>query len=316
MVDEIHQLGLKVGIYSTPWVTSYDAHIGGSSENADGSWDSKTMTKGPKNKKILPYAIGHYHFSTNDANQWAAWGMDYLKYDWCPNEVPETKEMADALRASGRDIIYSLSNQTPFTSAPALAPLANSWRICGDISDSWSSIFNHGFHQDRWAPFARPGHWNDPDMFEVGAKGGGKPKRLTPDEQYTHVSQWCLLSAPLLLGCDLDYLNDFTIGLLSNDEVLDIDQDELGKEATSVSRQGKLEIYAKPLADGSWAAGLFNLSDQPATVTLKWTDIGVKGNQKVRDLWRQKDLGTMTDSFSTPVNPHGVVLVKLTPALP
>lgn len=151
-------------------------------------------------------------------------------------------------------------------------------------------------------------------MFEVGAKGGGKPKLLTADEQYTHVSQWCLLSAPLLLGCDLDHLDAFTVGLLSNDEVLDLNQDELGRQATNVSKQGSFEIYAKPLADGSWAAGMFNLGNAAGTVTLKWSDIGVSGPQRVRDLWRQRDLGTFTGTFSAPVNPHGVILVKVIPA--
>ncbi len=316
MVDEIHGMGLKAGIYSTPWVTSYAGHVGGSSENADGAWDHTTMTKGPKNQKVLPFAIGKYHFFTNDAKQWAAWGIDYLKYDWAPNELPETKEMEDALRASGRDIVLSLSNNTTnslFNIIGDMSKVANCWRIGGDIGDSWGSIVGHGFHQDKWAPFARPGHWNDPDMFEIGASGGGKPKRLTPDEQYAHVSQWCLVSAPLLLGCDLDHLDDFTVSLLNNDEVLDVNQDELGKEATSVSKQGDLEIYARPLADGTWVAGLFNLGNAPASVTLKWTDIGISGSQKVRDLWRQKDLGAFTDSFSSPVNPHGVVLVRVIP---
>ena len=153
-------------------------------------------------------------------------------------------------------------------------------------------------------------------MFEVGANGNGKPKRLTPDEQYTHVSQWCLLSAPLILGCDLDYLDPFTISLLSNDEVIDLDQDELGKQATNISRQGKLEVYAKPLSDGSWGVGLYNLGETPSTVTLHWNDLHISGRQKVRDLWRQQDLGTFTETFSTPVNPHGVVLVKVSPAAP
>ena len=316
MVDEIHKLGLKAGIYSSPWVTTYGGQIGGSSENPDGSWDPKTMRQGPKNQKTLPFAIGKYQFYTNDVKQWADWGFDYLKWDWNPNELPETKEMDETLKATNRDILFSLSNQTPFKSIAELRPFANAWRITTDIGDSWSSIVNNGFHQDRWAPFSGPGHWNDPDMFEVGANGTGKPKRLTPDEQYTHVSQWCLLSAPLILGCDLDYLDPFTISLLSNDEVIDLDQDELGKQATNVSKQGKLEVYAKPLSDGSWGVGLYNLGETPSTVSLHWNDLHISGPQKVRDLWRQQDLGTFTDTFSTPVNPHGVVLVKVSPAVP
>ena len=226
--EQVHALGLKLGIYSTPWVTSYGGRIGGSSENPQGLWDVKTMTKGPKNKKILPFAIGRYHFFKEDAKQWAAWNIDYLKFDWNPIEKPETEEMAQALHASGRDIVYSLSNSCPFQNAADISPLANCWRVCGDDNDTWDSIRGNGFGHDKWAPYARPGHWNDPDMFEVGANGGGKLKRLTPDELYTHVSIWCLLSAPLLLGCDLDYLDKFTLGLLTNDEVLGVNQDSLG----------------------------------------------------------------------------------------
>jgi alpha-galactosidase len=316
MADEIHGMGLKLGIYSTPWVTSYGGHVGGSSENSEGTWDKATMTKGPKNRKQLPFAIGQYHFFTNDAKQWAAWGVDYLKFDWAPNELPETMEMEGALRASGRDIVLSLSNNTTnslFNIIGDMSKVANCWRIGGDINDSWGSIVGHGFHQDKWATFARPGHWNDPDMFEIGANGGGSPKRLTPDEQYTHVSLWCLVSAPLLLGCDLDHLDDFTLGLLTNDEVIDVDQDESGKEATHVSGQGDIEVYAKPLADGSWAAGLFNLGKTEAPVTVKWSDLGLSGKQKVRDLWRQQDAGSFDDGYTVPVASHGVVLIRVSP---
>jgi alpha-galactosidase len=314
MADEIHGMGLKLGIYSTPWVTSYGGHTGGSSENPDGIWDKRTMTQGRKNAKQLPFAIGQYHFATNDTKQWAAWGIDYVKYDWAPNELPETKEMEDAIHASGRDILLSLSNNTTnslFGIIGDMSKVANCWRIGGDINDSWGSIAGHGFHQDKWAPYASPGHWNDPDMFEIGTNGGGKPKRLTPDEQYTHVSLWCLLSAPLLLGCDLEHLDAFTIGLLSNDEVLDVDQDELGKQATNVSRQGNMEVYVKPLFDGSWAVGLFNLDKIEAPVTVKWSDLKITGKQKVRDLWRQKDLGIFDDSYTATVPSHGVVFIRV-----
>jgi alpha-galactosidase len=231
--------------------------------------------------------------------------------------------MAQALRASGRDIVFSLSNNASnslFQVIGGVSPWANSWRISGDISDNWASLKSHGFYNDKWAPFSRPGHWNDPDMFEVGTNGGGKPKRLTADEQYTHVSLWCLLSAPLLLGCDLAHLDKFTLGLLTNDEVLDVNQDTLGKQATCVSKQpgdktGDLEVFAKPLDDGTWAVGLFNLSSSAATVQVNWSDLtGVTGSQLVRDLWRQKDLGTFGEHYSATVASHGVVLLKVSRA--
>jgi alpha-galactosidase len=145
-----------------------------------------------------------------------------------------------------------------------VAPLAQSWRTTTDISDNWKRVaYDIGFNQDKWASYARPGHFNDADMLVIGNIGGwsGKPRptKLTPDEQYTHISLWCLLSAPLLIGCDLEKLDDFTLSLLSNDEVLEIDQDTLGKQATQVGGQGDLKVYAKPLDDGSLAVGLFNL---------------------------------------------------------
>jgi alpha-galactosidase len=313
MVDEIHKMGLKVGIYSSPWVTTYGGQVGGSSDNPDGFWDPKTMRQGIKNQKTFPYAIGKYHFFKNDAKQWAEWGFDYLKWDWNPNEVPETKEMYEALRATNRDFVFSLSNQTPFKELPGLLPYANCWRVSGDIGDHWNSLLSNAFNHDQWAPFARPGHWNDPDMFEIGANANGKPKRLTPDEQYTHVSLWCLLSSPLILGCDLDYLDAFTIGLLSNDEVIDVNQDELGKQATCVFKHGAIEIYAKPLSDGSWAVGLFNLGLTPASANVKWSYLNLAGAQIVRDLWRQQNLGRYADAFSAEVNAHGVALIKVSP---
>ncbi len=317
LCDTIHKLGLKVGIYSTPWTTSYATYIGGSAENPEGTWSKPTIPKrGNVNKKILPWAIGKYHFATNDARQWAAWGIDYLKYDWNPNEVPETREMYDALRASGRDIVLSLSNSTPFTNAPALSRIANCWRTTGDIRDTWDSMSRKGFGEDKWEPLAAPGHWNDPDMLVVGCVGWGSPHstRLTPDEQYTHITLWCLLSAPLLLGGDLERLDDFTLNLLTNDEVLAVDQDALGKQARCIAKDSELRVYAKGLADGSKAVGLFNLGTNRASVTVRWSDLKLTGRLPVRDLWRQRDLGWFEAQFQTPVAPHGAELVKMGPA--
>jgi alpha-galactosidase len=314
LCDEIHGLGLKIGIYSTPWVTSYANHPGGSAENSEGSWDKPAIEKkGHVNKKMLPWAIGKYSFATNDARQWAAWGMDYLKYDWNPNEEPETREMYNALRSSGRDIVLSLSNSTPFTNAPALSKIANCWRTTGDIRDNWDSMSKKGFGQDKWEPFVSRGHWNDPDMLVVGWVGWGTPHpaKLTPDEQYTHITCWCLLSAPLLLGCDMEKLDDFTLGLLTNDEVLAVNQDPLGKQATAVSNDDNLLVYSKDLEDGSKAVGLFNLGPQSAKVNAKWNDLKISGKRAVRDLWRQKELGVFEKKFELNIASHGAELVKM-----
>jgi alpha-galactosidase len=312
--DEIHSMGLKIGIYSTPWVESYGHHIGGSANNPQGTFE-RTKENVPRNKKLLPFAIGSYQFVDDDVKQWAAWGIDYLKYDWNPIEIPETKKMFDALRNSGRDIVYSLSNSTPFATIADLSAISNAWRTGGDIRDNWKSLKSRIFTQDKWAQYARPGHWNDPDMMVVGYVGWGKgpnPTTLTPDEQYTHMSAWCLMSVPLLLGCDLTKLDPFTLSLLTNDEVIAVNQDPLGKQATVISRQGESGVMAKNMEDGSIAAGLFNLGDNgKQQVVLSWADLKISGKYIVRDLWRQKDLGTFEGEFKADVNQHGVVFVAL-----
>ncbi len=312
LCDAVHALGLKIGIYSTPWTTSYANHIGGSSENPDGDWNPPTIPKkGNVNKKILPWAIGKYSFAKNDAQQWAAWGIDYLKYDWNPNELPETQEMYDALRHSGRDIIFSLSNNTPFTNAPALSKLANCWRTSGDIKANWQSMSSKGFGEDKWLPLAKSGHWNDPDMLEIGTHENNQPG-LTRDEEYTHMTLWCLVSAPLLLGNDLSKLDEFTLNVLENDEVSAVNQDALGKQASTLCTEGNLRILAKDLEDGTKAVGLFNIGNEAAAmVKVKWSDLNISGKKTVRDLWQQKDLGKFNDEFSMKVAPHSAELVKI-----
>jgi alpha-galactosidase len=336
LADEVHGLGLRFGIYSTPWRGTYEGHVGGSSDHADGTYDwVKTgdhnefyrYGKDPKTQgrvKMKNWVIGKYSFAKNDVAQWAAWGVDYLKYDWFPNDVAHVAEMSAALRASGRDIVYSLSNTGIYDDAADYARLSNLWRTTGDIRDTWQSVSANGFSQDRWAAYTGPGHWSDPDMLVVGMVGGWDghphPTRLTPDEQYAHISLWCLLAAPLIIGCDIAQIDDFTLGLLTNDEVLAIDQDSLGKQATQASNENGKVVYAKTLEDGSMAVGLFNRGETETTIAATWGPWGClptpRQNEKraVRDLWRQKDLGTFTNKFEAKVAPHGVVLVKIGPA--
>jgi alpha-galactosidase len=331
LAEEIHDLGLKFGIYSGPWRGTYAGFVGGSSDNADGTYDwveagnvnEFYKLKTPNNKPAwINWNFGKHSFAKQDARQWAVWGVDYLKYDWFPNDVPHVAEMSDALHKTDRDIVYSLSNTGIYDNAPDYVRLANLWRTTGDINDSWSSVSRIGFSQDRWAGYTGPGHWSDPDMLVVGKVGWGPslhPTRLTPDEQYTHISLWCLLSAPLLIGCDIAQMDEFTLGLLSNDEVLAIDQDSLGKQATQISNDNGKVVYAKTLEDGSFAVGLFNRGETETTVGVKWGPWGTlatpDGGAKfvVRDLWRQKDLGEFKGKFETKVAPHGVVLVKIRP---
>ena len=315
LVDDVHDLGLKIGTYSTPWIESYGHRIGGSAMNSEGKFE-RTKENVARNKKLLPYAIGTHHFWNNDAKQFADWGFDYLKYDWNPIELTETKAMYDALRNSGRDVVYSLSNSTPFETIADLSKVSNAWRTGGDIKDNWKSLKSRIFTQDKWAKYARPGHWNDPDMMIVGVVGWNAqekwPSKLTPDEHYTHMSAWCLMSVPLLLGNDIEQLDEFTFGLLTNDEVNAVNQDPLGKQATVLAKDGDIGIMAKVMEDGSKVAGLFNLADNGTQkVVLKWSDLGIKGKYIVRDLWRQKDLGTFEGAFSADVPQHGVVMVRL-----
>jgi alpha-galactosidase len=302
LCDQIHAMGLKFGIYSTPWETSYAWHTGGSSETPDGAFKAVQSSK----------KIGQYHFATNDAAQWAAWGVDYLKYDWHPIEFPETKEMADALRNSGRDILFSLSNGMNLTNGPTIGKIANSWRTTGDIKANWNSMSRQGFGQDKWRPYSSPGHWNDPDMLEI-ATAESKQPGLTPDEEYTHMTLWCLICSPLLLANDLSHMDAFTLNLLENDDVIAVNQDSLGDQAVTVAHDGDARVYAKKLEDGSRAVGLFNTGTNNITVTVKWSDLGINGTHAVRDLWRQKDLGNSKDEFSLPVASHSAELVKIAP---
>lgn len=344
---QIHALGLKFGIYSTPARTTFGWHVGSSADHADGSYDWITNKEHDDVYKYLlpefpsffdriewlkPFAdrakkksrsvftkarrtVG-YPFVEEDVHQWSAWDVDYLKYDWLPIDIPHAAAMSEQLRTAGRDIVYSVSNNADFRLAPELSRIANSWRTTVDITDSWKSVSAIGFSQDKWASFNRPGHYNDPDMLVLGHVLWSQPERsrLTSDEQYTHMSLWCLLSGPLLLGADLDKLDPFTRGLLTNDEVIDIDQDVLCKQAVCVARNGSANVYAKPLEDGSLAVGLFNRGPKNAVVRASWSDLGISGAQIVRDLWRQKDLGKFDRQFEAAVASHGVVLLRIIPA--
>jgi alpha-galactosidase len=316
LAASVHGLGLKLGIYSTPWITSYATHAGGSSDNPTGVWVKPDGPKQP-NRKIKPWAIGTHSFASPDARQWAEWGVDYLKYDWNPNEVPETAEMLAALRTSGRDIIYSLSNASPFQFIGELSHLSNSWRTTGDIRDTWGSMQRIGFSQEKWRPFSGPGHWNDPDMLVVGQVGWGPklhPTYLTPNEQYTHLTLWSLLAAPLLIGCDLERLDEFTLNLLTNDEILEVDQDPRGEQAAQVFADGRRQAWVRPLEDGSSAIGLFNLSRNSDVVSVSWAQLGFgSAPARARDLWRQQDIKVNTDGLTFELPRHGTIMIRVWP---
>jgi alpha-galactosidase len=325
MVDYIHSLGLKAGIYSTPYISSYAAYVGGSSDFPKGgeTHDSIKINRQPFMR------IGKHRFETNDALQMAEWGFDFLKYDW-RIDVNSTERMSAALKKSGRDIVFSISNNAPIEKADDWARLTNMWRTGPDIRDSWTSLYLLSFTIDNWAEYAGPGHWNDPDMMILGNVSTGAeihPTRLTPDEQYTHVSIFSLLAAPLLIGCPIEQLDDFTLNLLTNDEVIDINQDPLGKPARLMADENGVQIWTKPLEDGSFAVGLFYTDDfgktpqtyfrwgdeTSKTFTFDFAKAGLNGKWKLRDVWRQADLGEFDGSFSTEIRHHGVVLLKAFP---
>ena len=299
LTDYVHSKGLKIGLYSSPGPKTCAGHE------------------------------GSYKHEEQDARRYGEWGFDYLKYDWCsygglvPNPdhaglLKPYQIMRAALDKAPRDIVFSLCQYGMGNVWEWGAQVGgNCWRTTGDITDTWSSMAGIGFGQAGHEKFAGPGHWNDPDMLVVGFVGWSakvRPTRLTPSEQYTHISLWCLLCSPLLIGCDMTKLDDFTLNLLSNDEVLDVSQDPLGRQAGRIAKNGELEVWAKDLEDGSKAVGLFNRGEDQASMALKWSDLGLTGRHAVRDLWRQQDLGGFADQFQTEVSRHGVVLVKVAPA--
>jgi alpha-galactosidase len=296
LADAVHARGLKLGIYSSPGPKTC--------EGFEGSWQHEER----------------------DAATFAGWGIDFLKYDWCSYEdiapvhtLAELQKpylvMRDALRRVDRDIVYSLCQYGFGDVWQWGADVGgNLWRSSGDLLDNWSNLESVGFRQAGREIWTRPGHWNDTDMLVVGNVGWGPnlhPTRLTPNEQMLHLALWALQAAPLFIGADLSTLDAFTLALLTNDEVLDVDQDPLGRAAARVWKQERLEVWARPLADGTTAVGLFNRGLTSRPVTARWSQLGLHGRQPVRDLWQRQDLGKFNDSFTATVPRHGVVFVKI-----
>ncbi|HEY5405812.1 MAG TPA: glycoside hydrolase family 27 protein [Ginsengibacter sp.] len=296
--DWLHNKGLHFGIYSSPGPLT----CGG--------------------------FLGSYKNELKDAETYAAWGVDYLKYDWCSYDriagndtsleayIKPYAIMDSALQLQHRNIVYSLCQYgMKEVWKWGTQVHAQSWRTTEDIEDTWQSLLHIGFEQAPLFRYAAPGHWNDPDMMIVGDVGWGEnlhPSRLTPDEQYTHVSLWCLLSAPLLIGCDVSKLNEFTLNLLTNPEVLAIDQDILGRQAHRIINKNRIQVWAKDMFDGSIVMGIFNMDTTYRTVSLSYQDLGLTKTALIRDVWREKDLGKIKNAFSTLIAPHGVTLIKIT----
>lgn len=313
--DYIHGNGLKMGIYSSP-----------------GPW-------------TCGGCAGSYGYEKQDAESYAKWGVDYLKYDWCsyggvldglpendPNKVSSLnfqgggdldkgvkpfKLMGNLLKQQSRDIVYNLCQY-------GMGDVwkwgdesdAQSWRTTNDITDTWASVKSIALAQDKAAPYAKPGNWNDPDMLVVGVVGWGNPhqSKLKPDEQYLHISLWSIFSAPLLIGCDLEKLDDFTLNLLTNDEVIAVNQDALGKQGVCLQTIGELRIYVKELEDGGKAVAFANFGREKIKMSYKdFKKLGITGKQIVRDLWRQKDIAKINSdkgNLALDIPAHGVSFYK------
>jgi len=380
LVDYVHGKGLKIGLYSSPGPYTCGA------------------------------AVGTWQHEDQDAASYAAWGIDYLKYDLCsyeclammfrgdkyaellppdkanemkslsgewavlyfrvnnedPSMLPQTGSIPDIIAKSAaftkdqnkarlkiiepqinalreeakkadsrkvgaidleteqapyrkmrasldkvdRDIVYSFCQYGRGGVYKWGAEAGgNLWRTTGDIHATWKSVESHGFGQLGREPWAGPGHWNDPDMLEVGNGN------LTSDESYTHMTLWCMLTAPLLIGCDMPKMNPFFVSLFSNDEVLAVDQDALGKQGWRAKQDGETEVWMKPLADGSLAVAFFNRGEAPADVSVQWADLKLSGPQSLRDLWRQKDSGVQQTGYTVKVARHGAEFFKVSPGI-
>jgi alpha-galactosidase len=349
LCDYVHGLGLKIGIYSTPWRISYAGFVGGSADTADGQLlkDPDLKGSGDQNRPECKKEFGAFPFHEKDARQFAEWGFDYLKYDWNPIDIEHTRAMSDALRHSGRDIVFSLSNSASFELACEWARLSHVWRTTGDITDSFKSTegmkdWEHSVTQcgfmtaDRWGPYVGPGHWADPDMLVVGNFGLGdalRESRLSYTEQKVHVTQWSMLASPILLGCDIAQLKEQILDLLKNEEVLAVNQDVLGLQARRIKKAGRqtrdslgkpssqyhgefheLEVWSKVLSDGSRAVALYNLGEDAGVLGFDLADIGLSGTCKVRDLWSRRDLEAIHGSLTVNLPVHDALLIKVTPA--
>lgn len=294
LADYVHAKGLKLGIYSSP---------------------------GPKT--CAGYA-GSYGHEQQDADTYAKWGIDYLKYDLCSYRAIMNKEapgdrqkqwqmmrqayskMHQAIRNTHRPMVFSLCQygvDAVWSWGPSVG--GNLWRTTGDINDSYARMTAIGFSQAGLSKYAAPGHWNDPDMLEVGNG------HMTPDEYRTHMSLWAMLAAPLLAGNDLSKMDDTTKSILMNKEVIAVDQDKLGMQGDRVHATGPFEVWMKPLSGGARAVALFNRSQYPYPITASFDQLGISGTVHARDLWAHRDLGTLHGAYTAVVPAHGVVMLTL-----
>ncbi len=302
LTDYIHSKGLKAGIYTSP-----------------GPWNCGKY-------------VGSYAHELIDARKFAEWGFDFLKYDWCSygkiakdTSLEELQKpyikMANILKSLDRDIVLNLCQYGMGEVWKWGGQVGgNSWRTTGDLG-LMPSFYKVGLSNARHYEYAKPGQWNDPDYILIGwvgsaySMGQGKKTRLTPNKQYSYMSMWSLMSAPLIFSGDMTKLDDFTLNVLCNSEVIAVNQDPLGKQAPIIEKTDDYFIMLKELCDGSKALGFFNTARDKVNLKIKitWAKLGIEGKWKVRDLWRQKDIAVLDKIFETTVPRYGVTFVRLSP---
>ncbi len=334
LAEHIHSLGLKLGIYSTPWTIPW----GCTKEEARENWDGDQLigsSSGEPDPKYTPNSIpeGRYvgidKHEAQDMDQWVQWGVDFLKYDWNPTDPESLERMGRIVKEAGRDIVMSICTNARLADVETIKKWTNMWRGLEDTDDIWPNVLQNAFltedeRNEDWRPHVEPGSWNDLDMLALGPQFQSatktNPNRLSPDEQITSMTAWALYPSPLILSCDLSALTDFELRLFANEEVIAVNQDPLGKPAVRLweKRQQSLQdaqpeqnarIWARSLADGCIAIGFFNMAEAPATLSVELKDLGLTGLVSARNLWERRDIGQVQDLLSIEVPKHGAQLL-------
>lgn len=352
LVDFVNSQGLKLGLYSTPWMSTYAGYIGGSAPNEECDYSPHFL---PEQLRLNPHqvfgrypsgikkglcTIGPVWLVDRDARQFAEWGVDYVKYDWKewtlakqgPDYAPDKSQPQLKTRESGiaqrvqndflsvdRDIVLSLSPRHEEAEDGHVSEHCNLWRLTSDIRAEWRRLLAPFGMLDRLGQ-TRPGCYGDLDMLQIGPLGKPnraevefRPSPLKPTEQYFQVTLWCMLTQPLLLSCHVPTMDEFDLNLVSNDEVLAINQDALCSQGYRVAHQrGEWEVLAKALENGDTAFAFFNLAKQEQEIRVSAAQLETQGS--VRDLWRQKDCGVLVRDFTARVSPHGAALFRVTPS--
>ncbi|HEX2950390.1 MAG TPA: putative Ig domain-containing protein [Armatimonadota bacterium] len=304
LCGKIHALGLKMGIYSGPYVVPWGTEGCGTTS---GRIDTNFPCFAERNGKY----IGLEKHEAEDVAQWAAWGIDYCKYDWAHTDMVLAGRMSEALRRSSRDIVFSVTTSVKLEDAREVARLCNLWRSNDDTQPTWNSVVRNGFGNEPWNPYIGPGHWFDLDMTAILPR---EDNQLTRNELIAYYSCWAMRPSPLMIDCVPDEMDAFTQSLLCNEEVIAVNQDALGKPSAVVAKNDGFEIQLKPLADGSYAVGIFNLSEEPGmSPELDFARFGLPGELHIRDLWAKRDLEGRWTKLAVAVDAHCAKLFRAIP---